>query len=140
MIRRDSTGKSTASLPKAYQTPVDYSVLKIANPSSFLFVFIDDLEEEFTHESGIVIGRTLAKNRDRWGKVVMKHPTSEVIVGEYVLVNKVAEPFPCVIGGLAHWLSYDEHVTAVSSYKSVTETFIGDATAISVRHGPTVDA
>lgn len=141
MIHRDSTGKSTASLPKEYRTDIDYDKFDLVNDNAVLFVWLDENEEEFVHKSGIVIKRTLAKDKERWGVIVKVHPTvTDVQVGEYIVVDKTHEPFSCVINGLAHWQVWLKDIRMVSADKSVTESLKGDVEAINVRSENTVDA
>jgi hypothetical protein len=125
MRHRNNTGKSTASLSAAYRSEVDYSSLTLANEDTALFIWVDEVEDEFTHSSGIVIKKTLAKNRERWGQVMISNiPGLEV--GEYIVVDAVHEPFGCVINGLEHWMSYSKNIVCASPDHEVTNTFAGD--------------
>jgi hypothetical protein len=132
MIHRDQQGKSTASLPKQYRTPVDYSTFEMYNPYSVLFVWHDEIEEEFAHSSGLVIARTLAKDRDRWGQVVKTHPTSTLQVGEFILIDKPAFNWGTVINGLEHWMVYEDDIRVACDDAEITKTFKGDVKAITL--------
>jgi hypothetical protein len=131
MIKRDSTGKSTASLPHKYRTPIDYDTIQLVNKNTALFVWVDELEEEFQHASGLVIARTLSKERERWGQVVLSN-CFDVEIGEYIVVEKTSEPFGALIGGLEHWLVERDCILYASKDKSCTETYTGDVKAINL--------
>ena len=132
MIKRDNTGKATASLPHKYRKPIDYSKIHLVNPNTVLFVWVDELEESFTHSSGLVIARTLSKERERFG-VVVKTNIADLQVGEYIVVSGTHEPFGCVINSLEHWMSSLDQILYVTNDKSVTETYTGDVKKIDLK-------
>ena len=132
MIKRDNTGKATASLPHKYRKPIDYSKIHLVNPNTVLFVWVDELEESFTHSSGLVIARTLSKERERWGQVVVSN-CFDVELGEFIVIEKPTEPFGAVIGGIEHWTVTRDNIMYASKDKSCTETYTGDVKKIDLK-------
>jgi hypothetical protein len=125
MNHRGNNGKVTASLPNKLQSPVDYDGIRMYNKHTVLFIWLDELEDEFQYGS-FTIARALAKDRERWGKVVKVHPTSCVPVGSYIKPLHVHEPFGSVINGLEHWMTYDEHVDVYTFDYEATKSFCGE--------------
>lgn len=129
MLHRTSTGKSTASLPKEFRESVDYSAFTLVNKNSIMFIWMDELEDEFTHSSGLVIQKNLAKDKERWGQVVISS-IPDLLPGDFIVVSDVHEPFGCVLNGLEHWMTYEKDVVLSTKDKSLTNNLAGDVSPI----------
>ena len=90
-----------------------FSDLKVVN-DNILFVWIDKHEMETVTEGGIILQRTLSRDRNRWGQIVAVGPLSSARVGEYVLPYDAVEPYGCNYNGYEIWRTTDEHVLAVT--------------------------
>ena len=116
-------GKATASDPTRKVLEPNLDKLELSQEDSIVFCWIDELETEWQHSSGIVIARTLDRKKDRWGKVLKVHPSiKDIKYGDYILPEKTHEPFGGVWEGLEIWMTYSKDITLVTPDKSFTET------------------
>jgi len=118
---RKSNGKATGTWGGTNPDNIDFTKIKPLG-DNIVFYWVDDVEDSYELSSGIVIARTLSKNRDRWGKIVAVGPKSAAEVGQYVLPDKVCEPFGAMWEGLEIWRTRDDMVVCVSDDYEVTKT------------------
>lgn len=112
-------GKATASLSKSERTEVDYTTIRMINKNSVMFVWVDELRDDYhEHSSGILLSTSLSNTKDRWGKVVQVHSSvspDDVKINDYILPEKTHDVFGGVIGGLEVWMTYLDDIVLVTS-------------------------
>jgi len=113
-------GKNTASTRVGIDD-IDFNKIRLINQDNVMFVWVDELYEDYEHSSGLVIARTLSKTRDRWGMAVRVGDNSEVKVGEYILPEKCKDDFGAVYEGIELWTTTDDMIFVVSD--DITATY-----------------
>jgi hypothetical protein len=117
--------KATASDPCRKDKIPSLDQLQLVNEDSILFCWVDELEDSFTHSSGIQIARTLDKRKDRWGKVLKVHPSvKDIKSGDYILTEKTHDVFGAVWKGLELWMTSSKDLVFVTEDSKFTETFV----------------
>jgi hypothetical protein len=120
---KNSRGKATASQSGIDPKKIDFTKLEAIN-DTVVFYWVDDESLEFKTGAGIIIQRNLRKDRDRWGCVVSTGPkVTQVAVGEYILPEKVNNPFGAVYQGLEVWATAEENIILASSDYEDTKTY-----------------
>lgn len=103
---------------------------------NILFVWLDSLHKEYTLPSGIILQRTLSKQRQRWGQIIAVGPNSTAKVGEYVLPDSHVEPYGAKHPDIENqelrnettdiWRIRDENVFCVTSDYTLTQPMNSD--------------
>lgn len=90
---------------------------------NILFQWIDDFEQETTLASGIVLQRSLNKERNRWGQIIAVGPLSQAKVGEYILPADHVEAYGAHCEDVKEqiWRVRDENVLLLSTDYNHTE-------------------
>ena len=114
-------GKATASTGSENDISIiDYSKITLHGQDAVLFVWLDETESlEYTNSFGLILQRTLSKNRPRWGIVVMSN-VIDIVPGSYILPEDVTEKFGTVISEVEHWRTTPDMILIVTADIDVT--------------------
>ena len=120
---RNSRGKATQTFPNTDPSTIDFTKLQPIN-DTVVFYWVDDSSLEFQTTSGIIIQRALSKNKDRWGEVVAIGPqVTQVSIGEFIVPEKVNNPFGALFNGLELWACLEENIIMATTDYNDTKVF-----------------
>ena len=117
--------KPTASVSKELRGEMNFSKICVTAEKGVAFIWLDEIESDYEHSSGLILTRDLSKQKNRWGVVVKTHAgVTDVKVGEYILPEKTNAPFGAVYNGIEVWRCSIDDILLVTDDKN--DTISGD--------------